>query len=188
MFFLRKTTLSTEPMAVRMSGVRMGERLLQIGVDDAKLAGLMAAKVGLSGSAAMVVRAGPDERRARAAAAASGALIDTRIAPLDALPFEKEAFDVVVVNSMRGLLAMQDIQGRAQILRETHRVLRPGGRVLLLEPGPREGFAALLRPFREAAAYRDAGGGVGALESAGFRPVRQLAQREGYRFTEGLKT
>jgi hypothetical protein len=29
---------------------------------------------------------------------------------------------------------------------------------------------------------------MGALKMEGFRPVRILADREGYRFTEGLKT
>ena len=33
-----------------------------------------------------------------------------------------------------------------------------------------------------------AGTATAALEAAGFRPVRLLADREGYRFVEGLKT
>ena len=49
MFFLRKSGLEQLPVA--MSGVRMGERALQIGIDDRSLAGVIAAKVGLSGSA-----------------------------------------------------------------------------------------------------------------------------------------
>ena len=38
MFFLRKTK-STEPLPIVMCGVRMGERVLQIGIDDPSLAG-----------------------------------------------------------------------------------------------------------------------------------------------------
>ena len=34
---------------------------------------------------------------------------------------------------------------------------------------------------------RGVGGVVGALEAAGFRPVRLLAEREGYKFAEGIK-
>ena len=41
MFFLRKSTL--ERLPVVMSGVRMGERALQIGVDDSDLVGAIAA-------------------------------------------------------------------------------------------------------------------------------------------------
>ena len=62
--FLRKVA-ACEPLAVAMSGVRLGERLLQIGVDDPPLLGALAAKVGLSGHAAVVTL---DERSARARA------------------------------------------------------------------------------------------------------------------------
>jgi hypothetical protein len=35
--------------------------------------------------------------------------------------------------------------------------------------------------------YEGIGGVVRALERAGFRPVRLLADREGYKFAEGIK-
>ena len=57
MFFLRKSTLERLPLV--MAGARMGERALQIGVDDASLTGAIAAKVGLSGHAAVVVADAP---------------------------------------------------------------------------------------------------------------------------------
>ncbi len=44
MFFLRKSNLVRLPVV--MSGVKMGERVLQIGIDDPSLAGAIAAKVG----------------------------------------------------------------------------------------------------------------------------------------------
>ena len=187
MIFLRKTNLDAEPMPIKMSGVRMGERLLQIGVDSPKLAGAMAAKVGLSGTAAIVVTANTGEARARAAAEGAGALVDIRVAALTSLPFEDGAFDVVVVNSMAGLLSALDAHERVRALTEAHRALRRGGRVILLEPGPREGLRGLIRPFRENPEYAAAGGGMAALDAAGFRPVRLLAERDGYRFAEGLK-
>jgi hypothetical protein len=34
--------LDIDPLAVSMSGVKLGERLLQVGVDDAAIAGLLA--------------------------------------------------------------------------------------------------------------------------------------------------
>ena len=63
--FLRKCR-GREPLPVTMSGVRMGERVLQIGVDDPAVAGALAAKVGLSGNAAIAVA---DERVAARAQA-----------------------------------------------------------------------------------------------------------------------
>ena len=64
MFFLRKSKQA--PLPVAMSGVRMGERVLQIGIDDPAVAGALAAKVGLSGHAAMALTGEPDAVKARA--------------------------------------------------------------------------------------------------------------------------
>jgi hypothetical protein len=67
-------------------------------------------------------------------------------------------------------------------------VLRHGGRVIAIEAGPKSGLAGIIRPYRPDAAYEAAGGAVAALQAGGFKPVRVLWEREGYRFTEGLKT
>jgi SAM-dependent methyltransferase len=153
-----------------MSGVRMGERVLQIGVDDPGLAGAIASKVGLSGQAAIVVQDESAAERARGAAAKAGALVDVHVAPLDTLPFADDGFDVIVLHSMKGWLAALDDTTATALLRESLRVLRVGGRLVLIESsrgGPGVGAEAL---------------GVG-----GFKATRVLAEREGYRFTEGLK-
>ena len=62
--FLRKSRVGRDPLVMTMSGVRLGERLLQIGVDDPAVLGALAAKVGLSGHAAVVTL---DERSAERA-------------------------------------------------------------------------------------------------------------------------
>ena len=182
MFFLRKAKLDPEPLAIKMSGIRIGERLLQIGVDDAKLLAAMASKIGLSGSTSVVVQDETMAARARDAAAEAGALVDVHVAPAaGALPFAADAFDVVVVHAMSGLSRV----GAA--LADTRRVLRHGGRIIVIEAGPKGGIAGLLKPHRPDPQYEAAGGPVAALEGAGFRPVRILSERDGYRFTEGLK-
>jgi SAM-dependent methyltransferase len=168
----------------------MGERVLQIGVNDPLLAGTIAAKVGLSGHAAMAVADRAAADRANRGAADAGGLVDVQVTPLDTLPFPEHAFDVVIINSVDGLLARLDDGMRARVLRECHRVVRNGGRVVAIEAGPRAGLAArLLRsgpPPNQG--YEAHGGTAGALQAAGFRPVRLLAEREGFRFVEGLKT
>jgi SAM-dependent methyltransferase len=184
--FLRKAKRS-EPVPVTMSGVRMGERLLQVGIDDVNVAGAIAAKVGLSGSAAAAV---PDESaagRARSSAAEAGVLVDVQVSPADRLPFADNAFDVVVIHSTHGFLGGLDASTRAGAAREWHRVLRPGGRAVTIEAGPRSGFAAMLRGGA-APATDLAAGGLASLEAGGFRPVRVVGELEGYRFTEGLKS
>jgi hypothetical protein len=55
-----------DPLHVTMTGVRMGERFLQLGCDDASLLGGLAAKVGLSGACAVIAF---DEDAAPAASA-----------------------------------------------------------------------------------------------------------------------
>jgi ubiquinone/menaquinone biosynthesis C-methylase UbiE len=189
MFFLRKAKLDTEPLSIKMSGIRMGERLLQIGIDDPKLLAAMALKIGLSGSTSVAVADEAAAARARNGAAAAGALIDLHVATLDAMPFDNEAFDVAVVHSVGGLLQSLRQQARAdRVLRETHRVLRHGGRVIAIEAGPKRGLAGIIRPYRPDTAYEASGGAGAALQAAGFKPVRVLWEREVHRFTEGMKT
>lgn len=177
-----------DPLALTMSGVRMGERVLQIGVDDPRLAGAIAAKVGLSGHAAIAVGSEAEAHRARKGSADSGGLADVHVTGFDTLPFAAQEFDVIVVHSRGGRLAALDAGGRLALLHECHRVLRPGGRLVAVEPGPRSGLRALLERTPAAdPAYEQSGGTLAALGAAGFKPVRTLGEREGYRFTEGFR-
>jgi ubiquinone/menaquinone biosynthesis C-methylase UbiE len=185
MFFLRKSTL--EPLRVSMSSVRMGERALQIEIDEPSISGAIAAKAGLSGHAAMAVGDEARAARARRAAEEAGVLVDLHVAPLHTLPFAGEAFDVIVVHGGTGWVGTLDAEARQAVLREWHRVLRVGGRAVVIEPGTRRGLTAWFRPRRIDDAYESAGGTATALETAGFRAARLLADREGYRFTEGLR-
>jgi SAM-dependent methyltransferase len=178
MFFLRKSTL--ERLPVVMSGVRMGERALQIGVDDSDLVGAIAAKVGLSGHAAVAVTQARHADRVRQAAARAGALVDVQVGPLDALPFADDAFDVVVLHAA-GLKRVPADNQSVRILRDVLRVLRSGGRLVIIE-GSGSGLLTRLRPARV-----DTAGTLSALDAAGFTATRLLAEREGYAFLEGLK-
>jgi SAM-dependent methyltransferase len=173
--FLRKTRI--EPLPVTMSAVRMGERVLQIGVDDAAVVSAIAAKVGLSGHAAIAVTDQRDAARAQSATANAGILVDVNVTPLASLPFDSDAFDLVVVHARHGVASSRES------IREWHRVLRHGGRVMTIEGGPATGLAAMFKTPRA-----PEGDVVAALEAGGFRPVRLLAEREGYRFAEGIKS
>jgi hypothetical protein len=55
----------------------------------------------------------------------------------------------------------------------------------VIESAPRAGLAGLLRGQT---AGEDDSAAEDLLKAAGFHPVRLLAVREGYRFTEGLKS
>ena len=178
-------------LALAMTGVRMGERLLMVG-DDAPLAAQLAAKVGLTGRSVMVVGSEAAAARVTAAAAEAGVLMeDVTVGALPALAVDEGAFDVAVVDAGPTFLSALDGPGRLDLARSLARALRPVGRLIVVEGRPTSPFL----PFRVGArhavpllnAFRAAGGATTLLETAGFHPVRLLADREGQRFTEGLK-
>ena len=174
-----------EPLVVTMSAVRAGERLLQIGLDDPKHVGAIAGKVGIGGDAVLALADGAEAARAQVAVRREG-VVDTRVGPLRSLPGEDGSFDVVVVHSVGGLLARMPRDERRVVLRECARVLRPRGRLVVIEAGPvTGGLRALLGRRREDRSVA-AGSAAHDLETVGFRPVRVLGERDGCRFIEGL--
>ena len=84
--FLRQSSVGREPLAIAMSGVRMGERVLQIGMDTPAVTSLLAAKPGLSGESSIVVADDATAARARRAVAETNALVNIGVHALDALP------------------------------------------------------------------------------------------------------
>jgi len=182
MFFLRKSTLERLPVA--MTGVRMGERALQLGIDDPSLVGAIAGKVGLSGHAAIVVRDEREAAKARSAAEKAGALVEVQVQSSATLPFENDSFDVIVLHAARGRPGSFEDAAATATVREAHRVLRAGGRLVIVENGAGPGGLAFLRSKPK---FPDSSTVVQGMGAAGFRAVRVLAEHEGYRFSEGLK-
>lgn len=179
---LRRQGVSTmDPLAVSMTGVRMGERFLQIGCDDRSLLAGLAAKVGLSGTAAVATFDDAAAVRARAMGAKVGALIDVQPVAAGKLPFADDYVDMIVIDDTRGAFAARAGDERISCLREARRVVRPGGRIEVVEG---MGGGGLFRnPITRTAGYdlsRDLG-------EAGFKPVRVLAEKDGFRFVEGLR-
>jgi SAM-dependent methyltransferase len=187
--FLRKSSVGVEPLAVTMSGARLGERALQIGFDSPGIAVAIAAKTGLTGLATIVVSDDTTASSARAALAEAGALADVHVGPLHMLPFADDAYDVIVLHTAGGLLSSLTSDLRMGMLAECRRVLRVGGRLIALEAGSPTGLRGLLgRGPKHDASYEASGGTAAALGTAGFRAVRTLGDRQGYRFIEGLKS
>src|SRR5262245_7346281 len=154
--FLRKTRI--EPLPVTMSAVRMGERVLQVGVDNPAVASAIAAKAGLSGNAAIVVADEHEAARATSASAGAGVLVDVRVAPPSSIPFDSATFDIVIVHGARGGISSLDTQERLAATREWLRVLRHGGRVMTIEAGPATGLGSVFKPRRSNQAYESSGG------------------------------
>ncbi len=186
--FLRRPAEGTDPLPVAMTGARAGERVLQVGLDDRALTARLAAKSGLNGHAAVVVPSEAQADQARKAAAEAGALVDVRVGAVESTAFEGPGFDLVVIHSHKGWLGSMTPAARADAIRGCLAALRPGGRLVAIEAGAPEGLSALLRsrPAGDAE-YQDAGGTAAVLQAAGFSAVRVLGEREGYRFTEGIR-
>jgi ubiquinone/menaquinone biosynthesis C-methylase UbiE len=180
-WFLRESTVGREPLPVAMSAVGRGERVVQVGVDEPSVAGAIAARPGLNGQAVIVARDATSAARARDAVADAGALVDILVHAPDALPFEDGSFDVAVVHNRGRWLATSGTAGTA--IAECLRILRTGGRAVVFETGTATGLLSRLRGPRAVAGD----GTERLLERAGFRAVRLLADREGYRFVEGVK-
>ena len=168
MLFRFKRTRALDPLQVAMTGVRMGERYLQVFCSDAALTRGLATKTGLSGVAALAAANDSQARQAKKAADKAGVLIDIKVTPPAALSWEDAAFDMVVVDNTGGAFAALAAPEREAVLMEAKRVLRAGGRLEFIE---RDTNANAIEA---------------ALTAAGFKPVRTLAERDGFRFVEGL--
>ena len=168
---------------VSMAGLKLGSRVLQIGAGDGPLIAALAAAAGLSGRACALA---PDRAAAaeiETAAARTGVLVEIAVGPSTALPYDPDSFDLVVVKDALGGMRPND---RVASLQQAHRVLRAGGRCLVIERALRGGLGALFS--RQALDRRYAAGGARtALAAEGFRGVRILSERDGVRFTEGTK-
>ena len=122
-----------DPLQVSMTGVRMGERFLQVGCHDRALLSGLAAKVGLSGAAAVATHDTASAKRAAAVGAKVGALIDVRPIEGSALPFESDQFDMIVIDDTNGSFAAEDEPVRVAWLRDALRTVRQGGRIEVVE-------------------------------------------------------
>ena len=171
-------------LRVSMTGLRLGDKVLQIGSRDPRLIALLAAKVGVSGQASALVPDPGDAAPIERAARAQGVLVDVKVAPLAAPPFAQGWFDVVVLPKLIGAMRPHERVGALQGARQ---VLRVGGRCLVIEAAPRGGLGALFSGRTLDPHYRSQGGAEPALKAEGFKPVRTLAERQGLLFTEGMK-
>jgi ubiquinone/menaquinone biosynthesis C-methylase UbiE len=183
MFWLKKAA-PTEPLAVSMAGVKLGDRLLVLGCGDPVLVAQLAQKCGLTGTAFAFDENVARAERASGVVAREGALVETLTGPWTTLPFDAAAFDVVVI---RDVLSNLELHRRTALAGEALRTLRPGGRCLVIEGGGRGGLGALLQRRTVNAEYTSSGGAERTLASAGFRAVRTLAERSGFTFVEGVK-
>ena len=179
MLKLRKTAPS-EPLILVMAAVRMGDRLLVLGADSPKVLAQLALKPGITGRTCVVDDDEGRVQRAVSLAESEGGLVEAQTAPVTSLPYDAASFDIVVVSH---LLPRLDGGVRNQCLAEAARVVRGGGRCVVIQPGRRSGIAGLFGGTSMPPTDVEA-----LMTTAGFRAVHTLADREGLLFVEGARS
>ncbi|HET7686975.1 MAG TPA: ubiquinone/menaquinone biosynthesis methyltransferase [Candidatus Limnocylindria bacterium] len=145
--------------AVRAARLRPGMAVLDVACGTGRLAEAASARVGSEGRVVGVDISEGMLSRARA----RGAAVDFRLADALALPFPAASFDAALIG-----FGLRNVPDYAAALSEMRRVVRPGGRVVVLEIAePRGGIGRRLfrtwfrrvvpllgRLARQGAAYR----------------------------------
>jgi demethylmenaquinone methyltransferase/2-methoxy-6-polyprenyl-1,4-benzoquinol methylase len=115
---------------VATSGVRRGDRVLDLAGGTGDIARLLAAEVGDAGSVVLSDINGAMLAHGRDRLIDHGLVGNVRYAQVnaEALPFADASFDLVTI-----AFGLRNVTDKAAALREMRRVLRVGGRVLVLE-------------------------------------------------------
>jgi ubiquinone/menaquinone biosynthesis C-methylase UbiE len=163
--------------ALAMVGVKRGNQVVVVGAADPDLTAQIALVTGLNGQTLVVDRADARER-VEAAARRAGALVDFEAAPPTSLPVAAESADVLVL--MLGLASLTTDE-RARAVAEAMRVLRPGGRTIVVEGGKAARAAAAPHEAISADAV------LALLAGVGGKAVRTLATVDGRTYYEARK-
>lgn len=172
-FALRGRERQLRQRLLALSGVRPGESLLDVGCGTGTLAILAKETVGRSGTVCAVDASAQMLARARSKAVRAGVEIRFENAAAQSLPFSDSSFDLALGTMMLHHLGRA---ARRELAAELRRVVRPGGRVLLVDFAGREarrrGFA---RHFRHRHGHLDVADIVALLAGAGFQSVESGA-------------
>ena len=141
------------------------ERVLDVGCGTGSLAIVAKQHVGPAGEVAGIDASPAMVARARSKAAKAGVDVSFRNGVAEALPFPDAQFDVVLSTMMLHHLPRN---ARQECAREIRRVLRPGGRVLVVDFGQAQDRRGLLAHFHRRG-HVDPRDIVLLLEEAGLR-------------------
>jgi ubiquinone/menaquinone biosynthesis C-methylase UbiE len=170
---MARETASVNEAALELLGVRPADHVLEVGFGHGATIARLAAVVsggrvaGVDPSAEMCRMAARRNRRA-----VEGGRVALRQASAEALPYPDAAFDKVL--AVHTVYFWPDL---ARPLRETARVLRPGGRVVLAhrtDAGAARDFPASVYRFHGDGAVRE------ALEAAGLSDGGPLRRSFGH--------
>lgn len=124
---------------IAAANVREGQRVLDIAGGTGDMARAFADKVGKTGEVVHTDINASMLSHGRDRLTNAGVLLPTVVCDAEQLPFASEYFDVVSV-----AFGLRNMTHKAVALQEMQRVLKPGGRLLVLE------FSQVARPLRKA--------------------------------------
>jgi demethylmenaquinone methyltransferase/2-methoxy-6-polyprenyl-1,4-benzoquinol methylase len=112
------------------SGVRLGHKVLDLAGGTGDIAALMSKRVGKSGNVVLsdINQAMLDVGRRRLEDRGISGNISYSLANAEKLPFDAGEFDAVTI-----AFGLRNVTDKDSALHEMYRVLRPGGKVLILE-------------------------------------------------------
>jgi demethylmenaquinone methyltransferase/2-methoxy-6-polyprenyl-1,4-benzoquinol methylase len=115
---------------VEMAGVRRGQRVLDLAAGTGDLAERFARIVGADGEVVMsdINQAMLEQGRDRLVDTGIVGNLDYVLANAEALPFASDSFDCITIG-----FGLRNVTHKQLALDEMYRVLRPGGRALILE-------------------------------------------------------
>jgi demethylmenaquinone methyltransferase/2-methoxy-6-polyprenyl-1,4-benzoquinol methylase len=113
---------------IAISGVRPGQRVLDVAAGTGDLSRAFARKVGATGMVVMSDINGSMLRAGRDRLIDSGVLVPTVLCDAEKLPFPDAQFDLVSV-----AFGLRNMTHKDAALRDMQRVLKPGGKLLVLE-------------------------------------------------------
>ena len=115
---------------VQLADLHPGERVLEVGCGTGEIAQRARARVGPDGQASGIDPSADMITVAQQKAARAGLDVDYRVGAIEALPYPDATFDVVLSSLMMHHLP-DELKARG--LSEVRRVLKPGGRLLIVD-------------------------------------------------------
>jgi demethylmenaquinone methyltransferase/2-methoxy-6-polyprenyl-1,4-benzoquinol methylase/phosphoethanolamine N-methyltransferase len=159
----------TDAAVLDRAGVAPGDRVLDVGTGPGYLALAASDRVGPDGRAVGIDASPEMIGRAKTRAARRRSRAEYLVATAEALPFDDDAFDVVVSR-----LVFHHLPGdvKTAALDEMARVLKPGGRILIVDMASATAQGAHHLMAHILGRHPDAGGDLPALvHGAGFEDL-----------------
>ncbi len=183
--FKLKKSGGPRDLEASMAGVKLGSTVLQIDGPDTGLIAALAKTIGLSGRACAIADTQTSADAFERFAKKAGVLVEVKVARPDGLPYDDGEFDLVVIKNVLDGMAQHE---RILCVQQAFRVLRTGGRCLVIDRTLRGGLGAIFAQPSVDRRYLTDGGALPALKAEGFRGVRRLADRDGLTYVEGTKS